>query len=135
MQVNSNKGLMPSNRKFGCFFSFVFAASGVSAFFKNEFALTSFSVLVAAVLIVITFISPTLLAPFNRLWFSFSMLLGRLVTPLVMGIIFFLLITPVSLVTRLFGRDILKIKKRRVNSYWVERNPAGPAPDSFKHPF
>jgi len=61
--------------------------------------------------------------------------MGRVVSPLVLGILFFILITPVALFMRLIGRDALRIKKQQVNTYWIERNPPGPNPESFKDQF
>jgi len=84
---------------------------------------------------VATLLSPQLLAPLNRLWYGLGVLLGKIISPIVLGLIFFVLITPVSLVTRLFGRDELKMKKRNVESYWVDRSPPGPPSDSFKNQY
>jgi hypothetical protein len=73
--------------------------------------------------------------PLNKLWFGLGILLGKIISPIVLGIMFFILITPVALATRAFGRDELKLKKRNLNTYWVSRNPAGPAKDSFKNQY
>jgi len=62
-------------------------------------------------------------------------LLGRIVSPIVLGLIFFVLITPVALFGRVAGRDPLRLKPRAISSYWVKREPAGPTPDSFKNQF
>lgn len=78
---------------------------------------------------------PKLLTPLNRLWMAFGLLLGKIVSPLVLGLIFMVLITPVAVSTRLFGRDVLRMKKRNVSSYWLERDPAGPEPASFQRQF
>jgi len=75
------------------------------------------------------------LAPLNRIWYEFGMLLGKVVSPIVLGMIFFLLITPISVMTRMCGRDELKIKKKSLQSYWVDRLPPGPLPESFKNQF
>jgi hypothetical protein len=76
-----------------------------------------------------------MLTPLNWLWYELGMLLGKIVNPIVLGFIFFVLITPVSIVTRLFGRDELRIKKRHVESYWIDRSPPGPPLDSFKNQY
>jgi hypothetical protein len=83
----------------------------------------------------VTLLFSQLLAPLNRLWYELGMLLSKIVSPIVLGLIFFVLITPVSLITRLFGRDALKMKKRRVESYWIERTPPGPLSDSFNNQY
>jgi hypothetical protein len=64
-----------------------------------------------------------------------GLLLGKIISPIVLGLIFFVLITPVSLVTRLFGRDELKMKKRSVESYWVDRSPPEPPSNTFKNQY
>lgn len=63
------------------------------------------------------------------------MLLGKIVSPIVLGIIFFLLISPVALVTRAFGRDALRLKAAETGSLWITRTPPGPDPESFKNQF
>ena len=79
--------------------------------------------------------APGILSPFNKAWYRLGLLMGKVVSPIVLGILFFIVISPVAIVTRLFGRDILLLRKRNVNSYWIERNPPGPQPESFKEQF
>lgn len=93
------------------------------------------SAIIAGLLCLLTVIAPSRLSPLNRLWFRLGVLLGKVVSPLVLGVMFFLLITPAALVTRLLGRDALMLKKRSVSSYWVDRIPPGPPGDSFKNQF
>ena len=126
---------LPTNHKFGWFFAAVFSAVTAYAFWKG-WSTVSLVTLIAAILFsVATLLSPQLLAPLNRLWYGLGMLLGKVISPIVLGLIFFVLITPVSLVTRMFGRDELKMKKRNVQSYWVDRSPPGPPSDSFKNQY
>ena len=79
--------------------------------------------------------APKVLQPLNELWFQIGIFLGRFVSPVVLGLIFFLLITPIALCMRLAGRDALRMRKRQVSSYWLDREPTGPTPDSFKQQF
>jgi hypothetical protein len=129
------KPTLPSNQKFGWFFAAVFALGGAYCIWKNypQRAIALF--VLAAVFAALTLIAPKALAPLNRLWFGLGLLLGRIVSPIVLGLIFFVMITPVALVTRIFGRDELRLKKRQVTSYWINREPNGPAPESFKNQF
>jgi len=126
---------MPSNIKFGWFFSAVFAMIALYSFSQqmNTFALAT--TIVCVLLVATTFSAPQLLTPLNRFWYALGMLLGKVISPIVLGAMFFVLITPIALITRLFGRDELKIKKSFVQSYWVERLPPGPSSDSFKNQF
>ena len=76
----------------------------------------------------------SLLSPFNLLWFKFGLLLGKIVNPLIMGIFFFILITPISLITKLFGRDELRIKRKSVTTYWINKDTAQES-TSFKNQY
>ncbi len=126
---------LPTNSKFGWFFAAVFFALAIYAYWEG-WSKVAVAALSAALLFgVAALLSPQLLTPLNRLWYGLGLLLGKIVSPIVLGVIFFVLITPVSLVTRLFGRDELKIKKRSVDSYWVDRSPPGPPSDSYKNQY
>ena len=84
----------------------------------------------------IALIRPSLLAPLNRLWFRFGMLLHKIVNPVVLGLMFFLVITPVAAVTRLFGGKLLSLGyDKSIPSYWHRRSPPGPEPDSIRNQF
>jgi hypothetical protein len=126
---------LPKNREFGCFFAAVFSAIAIYAYWAGWGTMVPVALAGAILIAAVTLFSPSLLAPLNRLWYGLGMLLGKIISPVVLGFIFFVLITPVSLLTRLFGRDELKIKKRNVESYWVERSPPGPPADSFKNEY
>jgi len=76
-----------------------------------------------------------LLTPLNKAWMKLGDLLGKVISPIVLGIIFFVLLAPVALVTRLLGRDELRLKMSNSSSYWIDRTPPGPAGDSFKNQF
>jgi hypothetical protein len=126
---------LPSNKKFGVFFSIVFILVAIYVYwrFKNNSAI--FALILSTFFAVAAFLAPQLLNPLNCLWYGFGLLLGKIMSPIVLGIIFFVLITPISLVTRLFGRDEMKMKKRSVESYWVDRSPPGPSSDSFNNQY
>ena len=85
--------------------------------------LAIFLLLLAIFFLLLTLLVPTILTPLNKAWFGLSILLGRVVSPITLSIIFFILITPVAIVNRIAGRDALLIKKRRVSSYWVGKDP------------
>ncbi len=131
----SSPPMLPTNQKFGWFFAAVFAAVAVYAYWKEWHTVTLVALIIATSFIATSFFMPQILSPLNRLWYGLGLLLGKIVSPIVLGLIFFVLITPVSLVTRLFGRDELKMKKRAVESYWTDRLPPGPPSDSFKNQY
>lgn len=127
---------LPSNRKFGFVFCVLFGLfSAYTAYYHpNEYI--CFVWLILSILVgMATVIEPRVLAPFNYVWMMLGDLMGAVISPLVLGIIFFVLITPVAVVARLLGRDELRLLKRDVNSYWIDRSPPGPQGDSFKNQF
>ncbi len=126
---------LPSNRKFGAFFTFMFVTASAYSYIKLSGVWLVPLLAISAILAIVTLAAPHFLTLFNRLWFGLGILMGKIVSPIVLGIIFFLVITPVSLVTRISGRDVLFLKKRKVDSYWVDRQPHGPSPESFKNQF
>ncbi len=127
---------LPSNRIFGLFFTGVFAVLGLYGFWVvwppilNKVFLT-----VSIILAAVTLLRPPLLNPLNRGWYQLGLFLGRVVSPIVLGILFFLLITPVALVIRIAGRDALRLRRKKVDSYWIDRSPPGPNADSFRDQF
>ena len=127
---------LPSERRFGALFTLVFAAIGAWGHYKGvNPAASSAWLIAAAVVAVVTLAAPRLLAPFNLAWFKLGLLMGKVVSPIVLGIIFFVILTPVAVISRILGRDELRLKRKAVQSYWIERVPPGPDGDSFKNQF
>ena len=124
---------MPSNQKFGWLFAAIFALGFGYFQLKHSLGWAIVSAFLAILFALLTICFPTALAPLNRAWFALSLFLGKVISPIVLSIIFFVLIVPVALITRLFGRDALLLKKRQVSSYWVDKEPN--EPDSFKNQF
>jgi hypothetical protein len=127
---------LPSDRSFGLLFTVVFALAAGYALFKS-FPPAAVYLLggAAALFLAASFAQPRLLSPFNRAWHQLGLMLGKVVSPIVLCAIFFLVITPVAAVTRLAGRDALRLRKRKVRSHWVERAAPGPSPESFRNQF
>jgi hypothetical protein len=125
---------LPSNRKFGFFFTFVFAAA--AAYFFHTVSITWAYVFVTAALIflLITLIKRDVLLPLNKLWMRFGLLLGMIVSPIVLGIIFFGLFTPIAILMRLSGRDELRLRFSHKVSHWITRSEPIKS-ESFKHQF
>ena len=135
MNILEQETALPSNKKFGLFFSAIFFSIGGVAFFREQLIIAIALVATAVILLIISLIAADYLARLNILWFKLGMLLSRIISPIVLGAIFFLLITPIAILTRIFGRDILQLKKQPGNSYWIKREPRGPLPESFKQQF
>ena len=125
---------LPSNRKFGFFFTFVFAAAATYFYYSANVNWTYVFIAAALIFLLITLINSDALLPLNQLWMRFGLLLGMIVSPIVLGIIFFGLFTPIALLTRLSGRDELRLKFTQKTSHWVSRGEAFKS-DSFKHQF
>jgi hypothetical protein len=90
----------------------------------------------AAAFATAALIAPAVLAPLNRLWLRLGLLLHKVVTPLVMGLLFYGVVTPMGVLMRLLGKDLLRLKRDPgAASYWIERQPPGPAPNTMKNQF
>lgn len=124
-----------SDRQFGFVFAAVFAAIGLLPLLGGN-SLRWWALALAVVFLAITLVHARLLRPFNRVWFRFGLLLHAIVSPVVMGLIFFVAVTPVGLAMRALGKDVLKLRfDADASSYWIERSPPGPAPGSMKNQF
>jgi len=93
-------------------------------------------VVVGAAFLVVAWLRPAVLAPLNRAWTRFGLLLHRIVSPIVLGVMFFVVITPMGLVMRALGKDPLRLRyDREARTYWIDRRPPGPAPDTLNNQF
>lgn len=91
---------------------------------------------VGGLFLILGFVAPSVLAPLNKLWAKLGLLLGKIVAPIVMGLLLYLVVTPVGLLVRLFGGDPLRLKfDSKASSYWIKRDPPGPAPESMSDQF
>ncbi len=127
---------LPSNKKFGLLFFGVFFALALYAHYKNEAtAIIGLLLLVSSFFLISSFFYQALLTPLNKAWFMLGLALGKIVSPIVLGIIFFGLITPIALIASLMGRDELKLKRPKKSSYWSEPIGSNSDADSFKNQF
>ena len=110
-----------SNRSFGILFSIVFAAI---AFWPllNLGEIRVWSVIVSSIFLLLGLINSKLLYPLNLIWVKFGELIGKIVAPLVMALIFFIILTPIGLFLRLIGKDLLNIKSNQNKTYWIKRD-------------
>ena len=111
-----------SNRSFGLVFFIVFLIISLWPFI-HEGQIRIWSAVISIVFLILGLMNSKLLTPLNRLWFKFGMFLGAIVAPVVMGIIFFLVVTPTGFLMRIMGKDLLRRKYDKSNkSYWIKRN-------------
>ncbi|MDC3007510.1 SxtJ family membrane protein [Candidatus Pelagibacter sp.] len=112
-----------SNRSFGTVFFIVFLLIALYPLLKGN-DLRIWSLVISFIFLVLGSINSKILTPLNRLWFKFGLLLGRFISPLIMGIIFFIVVTPTGIIMRLFKKDLLNLKYNKKESYWI--NKSGP---------
>ena len=111
-----------SNRSFGFLFFFVFFAISLWPL-KSEGDLRLWAFILSLVFLTLGALNSKFLTPLNKLWFKFGILLGSIVSPIVMGAVFFIVVTPVGLIMRLLGKDLLRINKNKlVSTYWIKRD-------------
>ena len=119
---NNPKIKINSNRSFGIVFFFVFVIVSLWPLI-NENSLRVWSIFVAIIFLILGLMNSKLLTPLNILWFKFGKLLGFIIAPIVMGIVFFVVITPTGLIMKIIGKDLLNNKYNNKNkSYWINRD-------------
>ena len=109
-----------SNRSFGIVFFVVFLIISLFPIIKGN-DLRIWSLILSVIFLVLGLINSNILSPLNKLWFKFGLLLGNFISPIVMGFIFFLVVTPTGLFIRLIGKDLLNLNKQNVKSYWIDK--------------
>ena len=125
---------LPSNRKFGFFFTFVFTVAAAYFYYSANLSWAYVFITAASIFLLITLIKSDALIPLNKLWMLFGLLLSVIVSPIVLGIIFFGLFTPIAMLMRLSGRDELRLKLSQKVSHWIRRSEPINS-ESFKHQF
>jgi hypothetical protein len=125
----------PSERQFGLSLAAVFIVLAARFWWLGRLPISMALLAAAAGLAIVTISAPRVLERPNHAWFVFGLWLSRVVSPVVIGAMFLLVVTPVGILMRLFGHDPLHIRSRAQNSYWITRDPPGPAPESFHHQF
>ncbi len=110
-----------SNRSFGIVFCIVFLIIALYPL-TNLGEIKIWALIISICFFILGLIKSTLLSPLNKLWFKFGIFLGKIISPLVMGLIFFLVVTPIAILMRLLGKDLLNLKFSNNNTYWIEKN-------------
>jgi hypothetical protein len=133
--LNISDGELPPNRQFGLLFSVIFIAIGAYLYLESRVTAGCGFLALGLLFFALTLTKADALQPLNKLWMRFGFLLGLIVSPIVLGIIFFGLFTPISILMRLFGRDELRLRLNHKVSHWI--SPESPKADtgSFKNQF
>ena len=109
-----------SNRSFGIVFFIVFLLIALyPLIYSGEIRV--WSAIISLILLALGVLNSKILTPLNKLWFKFGIVLSKIISPLIMGIIFFLVVTPIGLIMRIFGKDVLNLKYNKNQSYWIEK--------------
>jgi hypothetical protein len=127
---------LPSERRFG--FTIAAALAGLAVYrMIHHRSRTVFlaCIVTSIVFALLALVVPRVLAPLNKLWFLLGETMGKVVSPVVLGVIFYGILTPISIVTRLFGRDELRLKRGPLKSYWIDCASPRSAAESFKNQF
>ena len=110
-----------SNRSFGIVFFIVFLLIALYPILKDN-DLRIWSLVISFIFLILGLINSKILTPLNRLWFKFGLLLGRFISPLIMGIIFFVVVTPIGIFMRLLKKDLLNLKYNKRETYWIDKS-------------
>jgi len=110
-----------SNRSFGIVFFIVFLLIAIYPLI-NQGEVRIWSLIISFLFLFLGLLNSKILTPLNKLWFRFGLFLGKIVSPIIMAVIFFLVVTPIGLLMRLFGKDVLNLKlNKKKSSYWIEK--------------
>ena len=121
MKRNSNIKIS-SNRNFGLVFFIVFLIVSIWPLTYDE-PVRIWSAIISSVFLILGLMNSRLLTPLNKLWFKFGMILGAIVSPVVMGVVFFLVVTPIGLIMKIMGKDLLNKKyDKKKKTYWIKRD-------------
>jgi len=132
--MNFSEIKLPSNKKFGFFFTFIFSIAAAYFYISNDFSWAYAFGTASLIFLFFTAVKDDILLPLNKLWMRFGFLLGIIVSPFVLGIIFFGIFTPIAFVMQLCGRDELRLKFSKKPSHWISRKELI-KPESFKQQF
>ena len=112
------KNILPTNKSFGMVFTVVFLIIALWPLLKSE-DIRYWSLSVSLIFFVLALLNSNLLTPLNKIWMKFGLILGKIVSPVVMGIIFFGVVTPTGIIMRFLGKDLLNLKKNNKKTYWI----------------
>jgi len=118
--LNTKDIKIGSNKSFGIVFAIVFSLIALWPLLKGD-EIRLWSLIISIIFLILGFMNSKILTPLNKLWFKLGIFLGNFIAPIVMGIIFFFVVTPTGIIMKLLGKDLIKLKKNNENSYWIEK--------------
>ena len=126
----SEKIKVSSNKSFGIVFSIFFAAVALYPLINHE-EFRLWAIVISIIFLILGLINSVVLTPLNLIWFKFGIFLGKFISPIVMGLVFFCVVTPTGLIMRLFKKDLLNLKIDKKKSYWIERKTKSEMKNQF----
>tara|TARA_B100000470_G_C19775856_1_gene385293 strand:+ start:208 stop:591 length:384 start_codon:yes stop_codon:yes gene_type:complete len=115
------KNILPTNRNFGIVFFIVFLIISFWPLLKSG-DVRYWSLVVSVIFLILALLNSKILTPLNKVWMKFGFILGKIVSPIVMGFIFFFVVTPTGIIMRVLGKDLLNLKKNNQNTYWIKKD-------------
>lgn len=131
----SRKVAMPSDRSFGLVFAALFLIIGFWPAIRHAEAIRWWPVAIGLLFGLSAFFNARILAPLNRLWFQLGMAMHSVMSPIIMGVLFFGVVVPFALVLKAFGKDLLRLRASTDDTYWISRDPPGPRKGSMTQQF
>ena len=119
--MSKDKIKIGSNRSFGVIFFIVFLLIAIYPLL-SENPIRLWSLIIAVIFLILGLLNSRILTPLNILWMKFGMYLGIFISPIVMGFVFFLVVTPIGLIMKIFGKDLLNLKKNQKTTYWLVKD-------------
>jgi hypothetical protein len=119
LKINDIK--ISSNRNFGIVFFIFFLIVAIFPLFKDG-NIRIWSLIIAIIFLILGLLNSKILTPLNKIWYKFGILLGSFVSPIVMGVVFFVIVTPTSLIMKVLGKNLLNLKRDNKRTYWIERS-------------
>jgi hypothetical protein len=110
-----------SNRSFGIVFFIVFLLIALYPLLKDDYV-RIWSLIISIIFLILGVLNSKLLNPLNKIWFKFGLFLGKIISPIIMGVIFFLVVTPIGFLMKLLGKDLINLKFNSEKSYWIEKS-------------
>lgn len=109
-----------SNRSFGVVFFIVFLLIALYPLLNNN-EIRLWSLIISVLFLILGILNSKILSPLNKVWFKFGLLLGKIISPIIMGVIFFLVVTPIGFIMKLLGKDLINLKFNNEKSYWIQK--------------
>ena len=119
--MSNEKIKIGSNKSFGIVFFILFLFIGLYPILNNN-GIRLWSIVIAALFLILGIFNSKLLSPLNKIWYKFGILLSKLISPLIIGLIFFFVVTPTGLLMRIIGKDLLNLKFNKKKSYWINKS-------------